>query len=33
MRHQFRLFVLIYPDKDISVVNKQKSYWQGSNKK
>ena len=32
MRHQFRLFVLIYPNKDISVVDKQKSYWQGSNK-
>ncbi len=31
-KHQFRMYILIYPDKGVSVVDKQRSYWKGSNK-
>lgn len=30
--HQFRLYVLIYPNKPSSIADKQRSYWEGGNK-
>lgn len=32
LKYQFRIYILVYPDKDVSIVEKQRSYWQGANK-
>lgn len=31
-KYQFRVFVLLFEDKDISISEKQRSYWKGGNK-
>ena len=31
-KHQFRVFVLLFEDKDIEISEKQRSYWKGGNK-
>ena len=31
-KYQFRLFILVYPDRPVSVVEKQKAYWKNGNK-
>jgi len=31
-KKQFRMYVLIYPDKPLDISEKQKSYWKGGNK-